>query len=76
MTHETELLKKLIEKLKGLILNYKILHKTFDMGVINTCSIKIEKLESEIAALEKEIESEKDNGDIVKFYEEIIPKSE
>jgi len=52
---------KYVEKLKELIVNLKIRLRTKDKGIINTCNVKNTKLESEISALESEMEKEKEN---------------
>jgi len=47
--------KKYVEKLKEVIRMFKVRKGTSDGGIINTCDIKITQLESEISALEQQI---------------------
>ena len=46
---------ELIAKMERLVTNFKILSHTKDIGLKNTCEIKILELESEIEQLKKEI---------------------
>ena len=48
------------QKQRELILNCKIALKATDRGIKNTCYVKIDKLESEISKLEKELAEQKD----------------
>lgn len=50
--------KKYVEKLKELSRNYKLFRKVTDKGVKNTCIVKMDELESEIASLAQQIEAE------------------
>jgi len=45
----------IIEKQDKIILNYKIISKTKDKGIINTCNLKILKFESELSALKDKL---------------------
>ena len=48
--------KQYVEKLKEVIRMFKVRKGTSDGGIINTCDIKITQLESEISALESQID--------------------
>lgn len=53
---------KYVDKLKELRFNYLLFRRVSDNGIKNTCVVKMDKLESEISALEQEMEKEKNKN--------------
>jgi len=69
---------KVIEKLKKIITNFKVIKHTNDNGIINTAWMKITHLESELADLQKlpdEIPSDEDIANAAAIYEQDYQKS-